>query len=290
MTRISLLLAALLVLPPAQAGKLPFNVAAPGFPEDLLSQRSGSAAPPFNLKGQPAIGLEQARGGEGRGGGGRRGERGGGRLQRANTGMNRAPRSFDRGNRKPSGGWSRDTVNRRDRARPSLDRTAFDRKNFDRSNIPNRRGDGSNRQALQDRMANGNRDRTRDRMANFNRDNLNSRRDQLRDRTPNAWDRSRDKIQNGWSDRRTTFNENRDKLNDRRTTFNENRDKWNDGVNDRRDRFNDNINNLGQRVDRAYDRYDNYWPGWARPGWNAARPWNWGWYGGWSTPPRDCGG
>ena len=114
---------------------------------------------------------------------------------------------------------------------------------------------------------------------------LNSRRDQLRDRTPNAWDRSRDKIQNGWSDRRTTFNENRDKLNDRRTTFNENRDKWNDGVNDRRDRFNDNINNLGQRVDRAYDRYDNYWPGWARPGWNAARPWNWGWYGGWSTPP-----
>ncbi|MEB3335365.1 MAG: hypothetical protein VKP70_10305 [Cyanobacteriota bacterium] len=26
-------------------------------------------------------------------------------------------------------------------------------------------------------------------------------------------------------------------------------------------------------------------PGWARPGWGVARPWNWGWYGGWRTPP-----
>ena len=25
--------------------------------------------------------------------------------------------------------------------------------------------------------------------------------------------------------------------------------------------------------------------GWARPGWGVARPWNWGWYGGWSSPP-----
>jgi hypothetical protein len=276
MTRIPLLLAALLVLPPAQAGRLPANALAPSFPADLLSQPSGSAAMPFHLKGQPAIGLDQARGGEGRGGGGRRGDRGGGRVQRANTGMNRAPRSFDRGNRRPSGGWSRDTVNRPDRVRPSLDRTSFDR---------NRGGDGSNRQALQDRMANGNRDATRDRMANWNRDNPN------RD-----WDKASDRIQNGWNDRRTTLNENRDKLsenrdklndnwNDRRTTFNENRDKWNDGLNDRRDRFNDNLNNLGRRVDRAYDRYNNYWPGWVRPGWNGARPWNWGWYGGWSTPP-----
>jgi hypothetical protein len=130
MNRISLLLAALLVLPPAEAGILPANALAPGFPEDLLSLPYGSAATRFNLKGQPGFGLEQARRGEGRGGGGRRGERGGGRVQRANTGMNRAPRSFDRGNRKPSGGWSRDTVKRRDRDRPSLDRTSFDRSNF----------------------------------------------------------------------------------------------------------------------------------------------------------------
>jgi hypothetical protein len=25
-------------------------------------------------------------------------------------------------------------------------------------------------------------------------------------------------------------------------------------------------------------------PGWARPGWGVARPWNHGWYGGWATP------
>ena len=271
MTRMSLLLAALLVLPPAQAGKLPANAVAPGFPDDLLSQPSGFAATPFNLNGQAGISLEQARGGEGRGGGGRRAERGGGRMQRANTGMDRAPRSFDRGNRKPSGGWSRDTVNRRDRVRPSVDRTSFDR-----NNIGNRGGDGSNRQALRDRMANGNRDAARDRMANWNRDNRNRddwnrRRDQIRDNKLNDWDRASDRIQNGWNDRRATLNENRDKLSD----------NWND----RRDRFNNNLNNLGQRVDRAYDRYNNYWPGWVRPGWNVARPWNWGWYGGWSSPP-----
>ncbi len=28
----------------------------------------------------------------------------------------------------------------------------------------------------------------------------------------------------------------------------------------------------------------NLYPGWARPGWGVARPWNWGWYGGWATP------
>ncbi|MEB3200655.1 MAG: hypothetical protein VKK62_09040 [Synechococcaceae cyanobacterium] len=34
-----------------------------------------------------------------------------------------------------------------------------------------------------------------------------------------------------------------------------------------------NINNVNLR------------PGWARVGWGAARPWGWGWYGGWSQPP-----
>jgi len=28
----------------------------------------------------------------------------------------------------------------------------------------------------------------------------------------------------------------------------------------------------------------NLYPGWARAGWGLARPWNTGWYGGWSTP------
>jgi len=196
--------------------------------------------------------------------------------------MDRAPRSFDRGNRKPSGGWSRDTVNRPDRVRPSLDRTSFERKSFDRTNLGNRGGDGSHRQALQDRMANGNRDAARERMANWNRDNRNRddwnrRRDQIRDNNLNDWDRARDRIENGWNDRRTTLNENRDK-------WNENRDKLSDRWNNRRYNINDNLNDLGKRVDRAYDRYNNYWPGWVRPGWNAARPWNWGWYGGWNTP------
>jgi hypothetical protein len=111
-------------------------------------------------------------------------------------------------------------------------------------------------------MANWNRD-------NRNRDDWNRRRDQIRDNKLNDWDRASDRIQNGWSDQRTTLNENRD-------NWNENRDKLSDNWNDRRDRFNDNLNNLGQRVDRAYDRYNNYWPGRVRPGWNAARPWNWG--------------
>jgi hypothetical protein len=29
----------------------------------------------------------------------------------------------------------------------------------------------------------------------------------------------------------------------------------------------------------------NVHPGWARPGWGVARPWSYGWYGGWSNPP-----
>ncbi|MEB3260853.1 MAG: hypothetical protein VKP63_09540 [Cyanobacteriota bacterium] len=44
------------------------------------------------------------------------------------------------------------------------------------------------------------------------------------------------------------------------------------------------------QVDRDWNRQVNIGdinlrPGWARPGWGVARPWNWGWYGGWSRPP-----
>ncbi|MCP9797248.1 hypothetical protein [Cyanobium sp. Lug-B] len=42
---------------------------------------------------------------------------------------------------------------------------------------------------------------------------------------------------------------------------------WNRAVN-----VNVNVNAIGVR------------PGWARPGWGVARPWNHGWYGGWATP------
>jgi len=53
------------------------------------------------------------------------------------------------------------------------------------------------------------------------------------------------------------------------------------------------FNRQGDRsinVDRDWNRQVNIGditlnPGWARPGWGVARPWNWGWYGGWSNPP-----
>ena len=63
-------------------------------------------------------------------------------------------------------------------------------------------------------------------------------------------------------------------------TFNRNGDR-----NLNLDRGNRSIN-----VDRDWNREVNIGdinlhPGWARPGWGVARPWNWGWYGGWSNPP-----
>jgi hypothetical protein len=60
------------------------------------------------------------------------------------------------------------------------------------------------------------------------------------------------------------------------------------------DRGDRNLNldrgNRSISVDRDWNREVNIGdinlhPGWARPGWGVARPWNWGWYGGWSNPP-----
>lgn len=58
--------------------------------------------------------------------------------------------------------------------------------------------------------------------------------------------------------------------------------------------FNRDINrtanrNVNREVNRNWNREVNFnnvnvRPGWARPGWGVARPWNYGWYGGWSTP------
>jgi hypothetical protein len=43
--------------------------------------------------------------------------------------------------------------------------------------------------------------------------------------------------------------------------------------------------NINRDWGRSIDIGDvNLYPGWARPGWGVARPWNWGWYGGWATP------
>ena len=51
-----------------------------------------------------------------------------------------------------------------------------------------------------------------------------------------------------------------------------------------------NVNrNVNRDVNRNWNRQVNINtvnvnPGWARPGWGVARPWAYGWYGGWSTP------
>lgn len=47
--------------------------------------------------------------------------------------------------------------------------------------------------------------------------------------------------------------------------------------------FNRNVNRNWNRTVNIGDV--NIHPGWARPGWGVARPWNYGWYGGWSNPP-----
>jgi hypothetical protein len=51
-----------------------------------------------------------------------------------------------------------------------------------------------------------------------------------------------------------------------------------------------NLANRSLSIDRDWNRSVNISnvnlrPGWARPGWGVARPWNWGWYGGWTNPP-----
>lgn len=47
------------------------------------------------------------------------------------------------------------------------------------------------------------------------------------------------------------------------------------------------FNGTSVNVNRNWNRVTNVNvnAGWARPGWGGARPWNWGWYGGWSSPP-----
>jgi hypothetical protein len=77
---------------------------------------------------------------------------------------------------------------------------------------------------------------------------------------------NRDAIGGGTLDRNPNGNLNRNPNGNRNGNINVNRDinrNWNRQV---------NINNVAIR------------PGWARPGWGVARPWNYGWYGGWSTP------
>lgn len=195
------LLALVLALPPAHAGGLmPFS------PPELASRRI--------LPGEaPAPSLLLARGG-GRGG-----------SSRGRTGLGNRHGSFDRGNRKPSGGWS-NRLGDGDRGRRDFDRARNRIGNVDRDRI---------RRSI-DR---GDWDR------NWDRDKVK----RSFDRVDNRWDRVRDDVRREW------------------------RDDWRHDV---------------RRVERGVDRlrrWDNDWPGWARPGWQLARPWRYGWYGDWSRPP-----
>ncbi|MCP9888172.1 hypothetical protein KBY96_09565 [Cyanobium sp. ATX 6A2] len=69
-----------------------------------------------------------------------------------------------------------------------------------------------------------------------------------------------------------------DRRDDRLDQRDKNLDKRADRIDDRWDQRSKNIDKRwDNRNDRWDDRWDRY-PGWARPGWGYARPWNYGWY------------
>ncbi len=169
----------------------------------------GSASPslaalalhPGDLQPGPAV-LVARGGGGGRGGGGRMGG-GGIDRSRAPSGFGQAGPSFNRGNTRPSGGWS-NRANIGNGGGPSLSGS---------NRFDGNRGQGGN------------------------------------------WGQGSNRPSGNWS------NGNR---------FNGNR-------------FNGNSVNVNRNWNRVTNVNVN--AGWARPGWGGARPWNWGWYGGWSSPP-----
>ena len=69
-----------------------------------------------------------------------------------------------------------------------------------------------------------------------------------------------------------------------------NRDRGFNGSRDLTRNVNRDVNrNVTRNVSRNWGRNVNLagvnlYPGWARPGWAVARPWSYGWYGGWATP------
>ncbi len=181
-------------------------------------------------------------GGAVRGGGGgsvrSSGNRGGGDRSRPQTGFQSAGSGLNRGDRRPSGGWSNGAQT--GAVRPSLDRPA----SRDVNRGPVQGTAGVNRPSAGSRDSNrGDLNRGDSNRANLNRSDLNRS------------DLNRGVNRNGNRD------VNRDINRDVNRNVNRN---WNRTV---------NIGSI------------NVHPGWARPGWGVARPWNYGWYGGWSNPP-----
>ncbi|MFM7549542.1 MAG: hypothetical protein ACKO8I_11880 [Cyanobacteriota bacterium] len=188
-----------------------------------------------------AVLLARERGGRG---GGRQMSRGGGR---ARTGLGSRQTSFDRGNRKPTGGWS-NRLGDGNRGRRDFDRARgqlTDRMgSFDRDRI---------RRTVDGKDWNKARDQWRDDIGRIDRDRVR----RSFDKVDKNWDRARDNLRQEW------------------------REDW-------RDDWRDNARDWNRRIDRRVDRlqrWDNEWPGWVRPGWQLARPWNYGWYGNWNNPP-----
>ncbi len=70
----------------------------------------------------------------------------------------------------------------------------------------------------------------------------------------------------------------REKQADRRDDRLDKRDK---NLDKRDKKLDKRADRLDKKWDKRYDRWDDRWdryPGWARPGWGYARPWNYGWY------------
>jgi hypothetical protein len=160
---------------------------------------------------------------------------------RAQTGFQGASSGLNRGERRPSGGWSSGVP--ASGARPSLDRPA----GRDVGRAPSRDSSPALTRPSTSRDLNrGDLNRADINRTDLNRTNLN----------------------------RTDFN---------RTDVNRNLT---------RDLNRTDLNrvDLNRTVNRNWTRNVNIGdvdlhPGWARPGWGIARPWNTGWYGGWSNPP-----
>ncbi|MCP9791354.1 hypothetical protein KBZ20_04525 [Vulcanococcus limneticus Candia 3F8] len=194
--------------------------------------------------------LARGGGGGGRGGGGSRGGGNfGGGGGRASSGFGGAGGGLNRGASRPSGGWS-NSVGGGSASRPSLDRPSGGR-DFSRPSGGTRDlarpsgGLGSNgRTPITNRPGAGTRDLGTNR-------NLGANRDINRDLNRNV---NRDLNRDFSRDVNRNVN---------RTINRDVNRNWNRQV---------NINNVNVR------------PGWARPGWGVARPWNYGWYGGWATP------
>lgn len=182
---------------------------------------------------EPAPAVTLARGGGGsRGGGSSRGSVGGGSrsggLSRPSTtprspsGFQNAGSSLSRGDRSPSGGWSRNTAPAQ--ARPSLSRPSSTSGLSETGSREVGNRDVGNRAVERPSLSPGLRDgglqNQRDGLGTVNRDGSRS---------------AAVGINRNWT----------------RTV---------------------NINTI------------NVHPGWARPGWGVARPWNTGWYGSWNSP------